>query len=102
MDSRTWRNLGLAYLAFFLVAIAIARHGLEGLARRGPMSPLELILAAPMLFGYGIYAAATGSVLWRWSSTERSENPVAFWCMVAFFVLFGVFLFSKGIHDLRQ
>jgi hypothetical protein len=102
MADKAWRNLAIAYLAFFFVAITIERHGMEGLARRGPMSPLELILAAPLSWGYGFYAIQRGSVWWRLSSTERSESPITFWSIVSFFLLFGVFLFSLGIHGLHR
>ncbi len=95
MTNKTWRYLAVTYLVFCVVAIAIERHGLG----RGPMSPMERILTAPILWGFAIYAVQGGSAMGRFSWVARSESPLAFWFIVTFEFLFGLFLFCWGIRD---
>jgi hypothetical protein len=95
MSSKTWRNLAVTYLVLCVVAFAIERHGLE----RGPMSPIEKILAAPILWGLAIYGLQRDSVMGRFSWIDRSEKPVSFWTLIAFEFLYGIFLFCWGIRD---
>lgn len=61
MTSKTLRYLAVAYLVFYLVAVAIERHGFE----RGPMSPIDRILTAPILWGFALYGVWRGSVMGR-------------------------------------
>jgi hypothetical protein len=98
MTSRAQLYLAVTYLVFYVVAIAIERHGLE----RGPMSPLERILTAPILWGLAVYGVQRGSVMGRFSWIDRSESPIAFWLTVTFEFLFGLFLFCWGIRDAFQ
>jgi hypothetical protein len=95
MTSKTQRYLAVAYLVLYVVAIAIERHGLE----RGPMSPIERILTAPILWGFVVYGVQRGSVIGRCSWVNRSENPLTFWIIVTIEFLFGLFLFCWGIRD---
>jgi hypothetical protein len=95
MTSKTWRNLAVTYLVFCIVAIAIERHGLE----RGPMSPIEKILTAPILWGLAVYGYQRDSVMGRFSWIDRSEKPFSFWTVIAFEFLYGLFLFCWGIRD---
>jgi hypothetical protein len=85
MTSKTWRNLAVTYLVFCIVAIAIERHGLE----RGPMSPIEKILTAPILWGLAVYGYQRDSVMGRFSWIDRSEKPFSFWTLIAFEFLYG-------------
>ena len=98
MTSKTWRNLAVTYLAFYVVAIAIERHGIE----RGPMSPLERILTAPILWGFAVYGVLGGSVMGRFAWVDHSESPITFWIIVTSAFLFGLFLFCWGIRDAFQ
>jgi hypothetical protein len=95
MTNNSWRNLAVTYLALYMVAIAIERHGFE----RGPMSPIERILTAPILWGFAVYGFQRGSVLGRFSWIDRSEKPFSFWTLIAFEFLYGLFLFCWGIRD---
>jgi hypothetical protein len=95
MTNNSWRNLAVTYLALYMVAIAIERHGFE----RGPMSPIERILTAPILWGFAVYGFQRGSVLGRFSWIDRSEKPFSFWTLTAFEFLYGLFLFCWGIRD---
>ena len=98
MTSKTWRNLAVTYLASYVVAIAIERHGLE----RGLMSPMERILTAPILWGFAVYGVLGGSVMGRLAWVDRPENPITFWIIVTVEMLFGLFLFCWGIYDAFQ
>ena len=98
MTSKSWRYLAVTYLVLYLVAIAIERHGLQ----RGPMSPIERIITAPILWGLAVYGVQSGSVMGRFSWVDRSENPLTFWIIVTFEFLFGLFLFCWGIRDAFQ
>ena len=95
MASKTWRYLALGYLVFYFVAIVIERHGIE----RAPMSPLERILTAPILLGFVVYGLQRGSLAGRFSSVDRSENPITFWTLVTLGFMYGVFLFCWGMAD---
>jgi hypothetical protein len=95
MTSKTQRYLAGTYLVFYVVAIAIERHGLE----RGPMSPIERILTAPILWGFAVYGIQRGSVMGGFSWVDRSENPLIFWITVSFGFLFALFLICWGVRD---
>jgi hypothetical protein len=95
MTSRNWRYLAVAYLVFYVTAIAIERHGLE----RGPMSPMEKILAAPIMWGMAVHGLQGGSGMGRFSWVDRTEKPFTFWIIITFQFLFGLFLFCWGIRD---
>ena len=102
MTNMAWRIVLAAYVAFYLVAIAIERHGLANLSHRGPMTVLELFLTAPIAWGYVAYALQSGSIhwsaYWRFTVVERDDRPVAYWLAVAFFFLYGAFLIVLGVH----
>jgi hypothetical protein len=87
MNRKTQLCLAATYLVFYVVAIAIERHGLE----RGPMSPVDRILTAPILWGFALYGVQRGSVMGRFSRIDRSANPFTFWITVTFEFLFGLF-----------
>jgi hypothetical protein len=50
MSSKSWRYLAALYVVLYVVFVAIERHGLG----RGPMSPIEKILAAPIMRGVAV------------------------------------------------
>jgi hypothetical protein len=95
MTSKTWRYLATTYLVVYVVAIAIERHGLE----RGPMSPMDMILSAPILWGFAVHGIQQGSLPGRYSWVDRPETPFAFWIIVTCGFLYGLFLFCWGIRD---
>jgi hypothetical protein len=97
MTGKTQRYLAVAYLVFYVVAIAIERHGFE----RGPMSPVERILTAPILWGFAVYGVQGGSAMGRFTWVDRCASPFAFWLIVTFEFLFGLLLFCWGIRDVR-
>jgi hypothetical protein len=102
MTNMAWRIVLAVYMAFYLVAIAIERHGLANLSHRGPMTALELFLTAPFALGYVAYALQSGSIhwsiFWRFTTVERDEKPVAYWLAVAFVFLYGAFLIDLGLN----
>jgi hypothetical protein len=101
MTNTAWRIVLAAYIAFYLVAIAIERHGLANLLHRGPMTAAELFLTVPFAWGYVAYALQSGSIhwsaLWRFTTVERYDRPVAYWLAVAFFLLYGALLIVLGL-----
>jgi hypothetical protein len=98
MTNMAWRIVLAVYMAFYLVAIAIERHGFANLFHRGPMSAAELFLTAPFAWGYVAYAFQNGSIHWRYTSVERDERPVAYWLAVAFVFLYGALLIVLGLN----
>src|ERR1700677_3372617 len=97
-----WRIALAVYMAFYVMAIAIERHGLANLSHRGPMTALELFLTAPFAWGYLAYALQSGSIhwsmFWRFTTVERDDNPVAYWLAVAFFFSYGALLIVLGLN----
>jgi hypothetical protein len=101
MTNMTWRVALAVYVAFYVVAIAIERHSLANLSLRGPMSAAELFLTVPFAWGYAAYALQSGSIhwsaLWRSTTIERDDRPVAYWLAVGFFFLYGGLLIVLGV-----
>jgi hypothetical protein len=102
MTNMAWRIVLAVYLAIYLVAIAIERHGVANLSHRGPMTALELFLTVPLAWGYVAYALQSGSIhwsfFWRFTTAERDDKPVAYWLAVAFVFLYGVLLIVLGLN----
>jgi hypothetical protein len=102
MTTMAWRIVLAVYMAFYVVAIAVERHGLANLSHRGPMTASELFLTAPFAWGYVAYALQSGSIhwsrFWRLTTIERDDRPVAYWLAVAFFFLYGAFLIVLGLN----
>jgi hypothetical protein len=102
MTNMAWRIALAVYIAFYIMAIAIERHGLANLSHRGPMTGLELFLTAPLAWGYVAYALQSGSIhwsrFWRLTTVERGDRPVAYWLAVAFYFLYGALLIVLGIN----
>ena len=101
MTNMAWRLVLVVYLALYVVAIAIERHGLANLSHRGPMSAAELFLTVPLAWGYVVYALQSGSIhwstLWRFTTLERDDRPVAYWLAVAFYFFYGAVLIVLGL-----
>jgi hypothetical protein len=101
MTNMAWRIVLATYMAFYIVAIAIERNGLANLSHRGPMSAAELFLTVPFAWGYVAYALQTGSIhwsaLWRFTTVERDDRPVAYWLAVGFFFSYGALLIVLGV-----
>jgi hypothetical protein len=102
MSNMAWRIVLGIYVAFYLVAIAIERHGFASLSQRGPMTALELFLTVPFAWGYLAYAIQSGSIqwsaLWRFTTIERDDRPVAYWLAVGFVFSYGVLLIILGVN----
>jgi hypothetical protein len=102
MTIMAWRIVLGVYMAFYVLAIAIERHGLANLSHRGPMTALELFLTAPFAWGYVTYALQRGSIhwssLWRSTTIERDDRPVAYWLAVAFVFFYGALLIVLGLN----
>src|ERR1700733_586833 len=102
MSNMAWRLVLVVYLALYVVAIAIERHGLANLSHRGPMSAAELFLTVPFAWGYMAYALQSGTIhwsaLWRFTTVERDDRPVAYWLAVGFLFLYGALLIVLGVN----
>lgn len=95
MSSKSWKYLAATYVVLYIVFVAIESHGLQ----RAPLSPIEKILAAPMMWGLAVYGVQGGSVMGRFSWVDRDEKPFTFWFIITFEVLYGLFLFCWGMRD---
>jgi hypothetical protein len=93
--SKSWRWGIVIYLALFAIVVAIEG---KGLAHR-PMTPLERILAAPMLWALAIHGVQSGSVMGRLAQVQRDESPIYFWTIVSSAFVAGLFLFVWGLRD---
>jgi hypothetical protein len=89
------RYLEITYLIIFVAVSALDWHAVW----RGPMSPMEKILVAPILWGLAAHGICHGSALGRWSQIDRSQRPYSFWTIVIFELLFGLFLFCWGVRE---
>ena len=99
MYSKTQRSVILGYIAFVILTI-LARHG--GFHRQTSM-PLDLILGAPIPFGFGVFAIQNGGISSRYSSTiDRYEAPVSFWFYVTCAFLIEVGMLVWGVHGAFQ
>ena len=99
MYSKTQRNVMIGYMAFVVLTI-LARHG--GFDRY-TSTPLDLILGAPIPFGFGVFAIQNGWISARYSSPiDRDEAPVSFWFYVTCALLLGEGMFLWGVRDAVQ
>jgi hypothetical protein len=102
MTNMVWRIVLAVYMTFYILAIAVERHGLANLSNRGPMTALELFLTVPFAWGYVAYALQSGSIhwsaYWRITTVERDDKPVPYWLAVAFFFSYGAFLIVLGLN----
>ena len=66
------------------------------------MTAAELFLTVPFAWGYVAYALQSGSIqwsaLWRFTTIERDDRPVAYWLAVGFVFLYGVLLIVLGLN----
>jgi hypothetical protein len=90
---KTLRYMAITYLVLFLVVTGFERHGV----RRGPITPLELILVAPMLWFLGFVTIQRGSLVWVVFPVYRSKNPGLFWSITATMFLLGLICACVGI-----
>jgi hypothetical protein len=58
--------------------------------RRGPTTPLQLILIAPMLWLLGLVTIQKGLLMWVVFPVYRSKNPGLFWSMTTTIFLLGL------------
>lgn len=98
MYSKTQRTIVILYIAFVIVTI-LARRG--GFARQ-TSTPIDLILGAPIPFGFGVFAIHNGWINTRYSIVNRDDSPASFWFYVALALLIGAGMFLWGLVDLLQ
>ena len=99
MYSKTQRNLMIGYLVFVIVMVLIRHGGFD----RQTSTPLDLILGAPIPFGFGVFAIQNGWISTRYSSPiDRDEAPVSFWFYTACALMLGAGMFLWGIRDVIQ
>ena len=95
MYSKTQRNLMIGYIAFVIVTILVRHGGVD----RHTSTPLDLILGAPIPFGFGVFAIQNGRINTRYSNVDREDSPVSYWFYVALALSVGVGMFLWGIRD---
>ena len=96
MYTKTQRIVMIGYIVFVILTV-LARHG--GVDRH-TSTPFDLILGAPIPFGFGVFAIQNGWISTRYSKPiDRDEAPVSFWFYVAFALLLGWGMLLWGIHD---
>jgi hypothetical protein len=96
MTGKTWRFLAIAYLALYGVAIAFEIHHHRD---RLSMSPMMMILTAPIAWGFAFHGVQNDYVRGRFSRVERWDSPLTFWINIAFYLGFGLVLFYCGVRD---
>lgn len=95
MYSKGQRWAMLGYIAFAIVAILVLHGGLN----RHTSSPFDLILGAPIPFGFGVFAIQNGWINTRYSNVDRDESPLSYWFYVAFALGIGAVMFFWGVFD---
>ena len=96
MYSKLQRNLMLGYLGFVLLIMLVIHEGFS----RASLTPIDLILYAPIPIGFGVFAIQNGWISTRYSAPiERQDSPVSFWFYVGFALLFGIGMFLWGVFD---
>jgi hypothetical protein len=91
-SDKTLRYMAVTYVVLFLLVTELERH-----SRRGPITPLDLILIAPMLWFLGFVTIQRGSLVWVVFPVHRSKNPVLFWSITATMFLLGLICACAGI-----
>ena len=90
MYSKTQRKVMVGYIVFVIAAILVRHGGFD----RHTATPLDLILGAPIPFGFGVFAIQNGWIGSRYSQAiDRDEAPVSFW----FYVTFALLLDRKSV-----
>ena len=92
MYSKAQRSVMFGYIAFGIVAILFLHRGGD----RHTSSPLDLILGAPIPFGFGIFAIQNGWISARYSTIYRDKSPASYWFYVALALSIGIGMFLWG------
>jgi hypothetical protein len=95
MTDRAWRFLLFGYLAPYLIAIGLEVH----YRHPASMTPLAMMLTAPIVLGFAAHGVQFGYVRGRFSRVEREDSPVTFWINIGFYVAFGLGMFCWGLRD---
>lgn len=96
MYSKTQRKVMIGYLVYVVVTI-LARHGAVD---RHTSTPLDLILGAPIPYGFGLFALQNGWISTRYGKTiDREEAPVSYWFYVTCALLLGAGMLLWGVRD---
>ena len=83
------------YIAFAIVTVFVLHSGFD----RHTSSPLDLILGAPIPFGFGVFAIQNGWINTRYSNVNRDESPVSYWFYVTLALMMGGGMFLWGVFD---
>ena len=95
MYSKGQRLAMIGYIAFAILVILIHHREIG----RHMSSPFDLIVGAPIPFGFGIFAIQNGWISARYSSVDRDESPVSCWFYVALALGIGSGMFIWGVFD---
>ncbi len=85
----------IGYIGFAIVAILVLHHFIG----RHTSSPIDLILGAPVPFGFGIFAIQNGWISTRYSTIDRDESPVSYWFYVTLALVVGAGMFVWGVFQ---
>jgi hypothetical protein len=94
MYSRIQRFAMTGYIVFAIVALLFLHRGIG----RHTSSPFDLILGAPIPFGFGIFAVQNGWISTRYSNVDRNESPVSYWFYVTLALGIGAGMFIWGFY----
>ena len=98
MFSKRQRLAMIGYIAFAILAVLVLHRG----AGQHTSSPIDLILGAPVPFGFGIFAIQNGWISARYSSVDRDKSPVTFWFYVALALGLGAGMFIWGVFSIAM
>jgi hypothetical protein len=95
MTDRNWRLLLFCYLVPYLIVIGLERH----YRHPASMTPLAMLLTAPIVLGFAAHGVQNGYVRGRFSRVERDDSPVTYWINIGFYLAFGLGMFCWGPRD---
>jgi hypothetical protein len=93
MYSKTQRLVMFGYIALAIVALLLVHGG----HNRHTSLPADLIIGAPIPFGFGVFAIQNGWINTRYSILDREESPVSYWFYVALALAVGAGMFTWGV-----
>jgi hypothetical protein len=85
----------LGYMAFAALTLLLVHSGFG----RHMSSPVDLLVGAPIPFGFGLFAIQNGWINARYAKVNRDGSPVSFWFYVALLLAISAGMFLWGLVD---
>lgn len=79
MYGKSQRLVMLRYIAVAIVTLLPVHGG----KNRNTSYSVDMIVGAPIPFGFGVFATQNGWINTRYSNVDREESPVSYWLYVA-------------------